>query len=143
MNKRVNLQEVSPRALRAMRALEAYLAQTEVSPIHKELIRIRVSQINGCSFCLDLHVREALSIGESQERIDHLSVWQKSALFTTEEKLMLKLTEEITLIHQHKDSGKTGADAAAFFSEEYLAELIMTIVTINAWNRIAITTELR
>lgn len=142
MNERLKLSEAAPQAIKAMLGLEGYVTKTSVSPLHKELIRIRASQINGCAFCLDMHVKEALLIGESEQRIFMLPVWKESTLFTSEEKIILALTEEITLIHEGRVLDSTYQKARKVFTEQYLAELIMTIVTINAWNRVAITTLL-
>ncbi|WP_407527796.1 carboxymuconolactone decarboxylase family protein [Lacibacter sp. MH-610] len=142
MNERINLNETEPAALKAMLTLEKYVTETPVSAIHKELIRIRVSQLNGCSFCLDMHIKEAKKIGEDEQRLHMLAVWRVSDLFSGEEKVILALTERMTLIHQERIPAKLLTKAKELFGEKYLAQLIMTIVTINAWNRIAITTDL-
>ena len=142
MSERIKLNETDPAALKAMLTLEKYVTDIPVSAIHKELIRIRASQMNGCSFCLDMHIKEAKKIGESEQRLHMLAVWRESDLFSGEEKVILALTEIITLIHQERKPLQLLAKAKELFGEKYLAQLIMTIVTINTWNRIAITTDL-
>ena len=139
MEKRMNMFKVEPEGYNAMLALEKYLTGTEVSKTHKELIKIRASQINGCAFCLDMHTKDALKYGESQQRIFTLSAWRDTPFFTPEERALLALTEEVTLIPSHV-SDKTYNEAVALLGEKYIAQVIMLIVVINGWNRIAITT---
>jgi AhpD family alkylhydroperoxidase len=138
MENRVNISQVEPEAYKAMYGLEKYLASTSLSPTHKELIKIRASQINGCAFCIDMHTKDARKLGETEQRIYLLNAWRETNLFTEEEKAILALTEEVTLISKHV-SDVTYQNAAKLFGENYLAQIIMMIVTINAWNRIAIT----
>ena len=138
---RLNIQQTEPEAYKAMYALEKYLGSSKLSGTHKELIKMRASQINGCAYCLNMHSRDARKAGETEQRLYLLSAWRETKLFTPEEQALLALTEEVTLIGQHV-SNATYQQAAALFDELYLAQAIMAIVTINAWNRIAITTEL-
>jgi len=141
MEQRVNVQAAQPQAYKAMLSLESYLQTTRLSKTHKELIKIRASQINGCAFCIDMHTKDARKIGESEQRIYLLNAWKETDLYTVEEKAILALTEEITLIHQHGVSDATYQQAEQLFGKEYLAQIIMAIVTINAWNRIAVSTK--
>lgn len=141
MEKRINIQQVQPQAYKAMYALEGYLATSTVSKGYKHLMKIRASQINGCAFCIDMHTKEALKDGETIQRIFLLNAWKESGLFTPKEQAILALTEEVTLISQHGVTDETYSAAAALFDEEQLSQIIMCIVTINAWNRIAITSK--
>lgn len=143
MEKRININEIDPQAYKAMFALEGYLGTTQLSRTHKELIKIRASQINGCAFCIDMHTKDALKYGETTQRIFLLNAWREADLFTEEEKVILAMTEEITLIHNQGLSAETYKKAIEFFNENNIAQIIMAIVTINAWNRIAISTELK
>ena len=138
MDKRISIAKVQPEAYKAMLVMEKYIATTGLQPIHKELIRIRASQINGCSYCLDMHTRDARRIGETEQRIYVLQNWRETDLFTEEEQVILALTEEITLINRHV-SEATYQKAVALLTEEYLAQVIMLAITINMWNRIGIT----
>lgn len=142
MEKRINLQEIEPKAYKPLYALEAHLASSPISKTHRELIKIRASQINGCAFCIDMHTKSALQNGETPQRIFLLNAWKEANLFTEEERVILAVTEEITLIHQHGLTDETYQKALATFGENYLALIIMYAVTINAWNRIAISTKL-
>ncbi|MEJ8843692.1 carboxymuconolactone decarboxylase family protein [Lacibacter sp. H375] len=142
MSEKIKLNKAEPAAIKAMLSLEEYVAATTVSLVHKELIKVRASQINGCAFCLDMHIKEAKKIGEDEQRLHMLAVGRDSDLFSGEEKVILALTEIITLIHKKRIPAKLLARAKELFGENYLAQLIMTIITINAWNRIAISTDL-
>lgn len=134
--------KAAPEAYNAMLGLEKYLGSTALDPIHKELIKMRASQINGCAHCINMHTADARKLGETEQRIYLLSAWRDTDIFTDAEKALLALTEEVTLISNHV-SDTTYANAAAHFNEKYLAEILMAIITINGWNRIAITTGMR
>ena len=142
MEKRINLQEILPQAYKPLFALETFLTSSAISKTHKELIKIRASQINGCAFCIDMHTKSALQNGETPQRIFLLNAWKEANLFTEEEKVILAVTEEITLIHRQGLSDETYQKAIAIFDENYLALNMMYAVTINAWNRIAVSTKL-
>ncbi len=142
MENRVNIQQTEPGAYKAMYALEGYLATTQLTKTQKDLVKIRASQINKCAFCIDLHTRDALKNGETAQRIFLLDAWRETNLFTEEEKALLAITEEVTLISNHGLSDETYKKAAQFFNPSYIAQIIMAIATINAWNRIAISTNM-
>lgn len=142
MENRLNINQVEPQAYKAMYALEGYLASSQLKKSHKELIKIRASQINRCSFCIDMHTKDALKNGETAQRIFLLNAWNETDLFTDEEKAILAITEEVTLVHQQGLTDETYKAAEKLFDEQYIAQLIMAVVTINAWNRIAVSTNL-
>lgn len=141
METRVNILKTAPEAYKAMMGLEKFLASTSLTPIHKELIKIRASQINGCAYCINMHTRDARKMGETEQRIYLLNAWRETQLYTEEEQAILAMTEEITLIQNHL-SKATYDNARRLFDEKYIAAIIMMITTINAWNRIAISTEM-
>lgn len=141
MEKRIDLQQVEPLAFKAMYSLEAYLKNTQLSATHKELIKIRASQINGCAFCLDMHTRDALSLGVTPQWIILLDAWKETDLYSAEEKVILALTEHITLISNGGLPDDLYNRAVDLFGHNYVGQLIMAIVTINSWNRIAISTR--
>lgn len=140
MEQRINIKQIEPEAYKAMRTLETYLQNSKLTSTHKELIKIRASQLNGCAFCINMHAKEARNHGETEQRIYLLNAWRETDLFSEEEKALLALTEEVTLIQQGV-SDETYQQAAKFFDEHYLAQIIMAIVTINGWNRISITSK--
>lgn len=143
MQKRFNIKAVAPNALKAMIGLETYLSQPSISKRTKELIKIRASQINGCAFCINIHTQDAVKNGETNQRIFLLNAWREAEdIFTEEEKVVLAMTEEITLIHQNGLSDETYTNASRFFSEIQIADIIMAVTTINLWNRIVLSTHL-
>lgn len=142
MEQRVNIQHAQPEAYKALYNLAGILSKSTVSPILKHLIKVRASQINSCAFCINMHTKEALKIGETQQRLFLLSAWKETNLFTDEEKAVLALTDEVTLIHHNGVSDDTYKKAGKFFSPETIAEIIMLIVLMNVWNRIAVSSHM-
>ncbi|MFV9550902.1 carboxymuconolactone decarboxylase family protein [Algibacter sp. PT7-4] len=141
MEQRIQIDQLQPEAFKAMYELENYLAKSQLTKTHKELIKIRASQINGCAFCINMHTNSALKNGETSTRIFLLNAWKETTLFTKEEKIILAITEEVTLIHKSGLSSTTYNKALDVFSKKYIAQIIMTVTVINAWNRIAISTN--
>jgi AhpD family alkylhydroperoxidase len=123
-----------------MLQFEHYLAGAQIGPLQKELIKMRASQINGCAFCLNMHSKAALKLGENPQRLFVLDAWRDTDFFTEEEQAILALTEEVTLIPQHV-SDETYDRALNVLGEKTLAQVIMAIIVINAWNRISITSK--
>ena len=142
MKSRLNIQKLEPKAYEAMYGLENFLANSELDKLHLELIKIRTSQINGCAFCINMHTKDAMKLGETNQRIFLLNAWRETTLFTEEERVILAMTEEITNISQHGLSEETYQKALTLFSENYIAIIIIAITTINAWNRIAISSHM-
>ncbi|WP_313359553.1 carboxymuconolactone decarboxylase family protein [Empedobacter sp.] len=142
MKSRLNIQKLEPKAYEAMYGLENYLANSELDKLHLELIKIKASQINGCAFCINMHTKDAMKLGETNQRIFLLNAWRETTLFTEEERVILAMTEEITNISQHGLSEETYQKALTLFSENYIAIIIIAITTINAWNRISISSHM-
>lgn len=142
MQTRMELGNVEPAAYRAMLHLEHYVRKSGLSPTLLELIKIRASQINGCAFCIDMHTKDARKTGETEQRIYALSAWQETPFFTPEERAVLAFTEAVTLIATNAVSDEIYDDVSHYFSQDEIANLLMAIVTINGWNRIAITTRI-
>ncbi|MCR9262731.1 MAG: carboxymuconolactone decarboxylase family protein [Flavobacteriaceae bacterium] len=141
MEQRIQIDETEPLAYKAMFGLEAYLKQGKLSKLHYELIKIRASQLNGCAFCINMHTQEALKMGEDPKKLFLLDAWWDTELFSEEEKVILKITEEVTMIHDQGLTRETYSKAMERFDASYISQIIMAIVTINAWNRIAISTQ--
>jgi len=140
MSKRVVISEVEPSAYEVMFGFEKYLAKSNLNASLKELIKIRVSQINGCAFCINLHTKDARKMGETEQRIYALNAWRETSFFSETEMAVLALAEEMTFINKGV-SEQTYANVARLMDEVTLSQTIMAIITINAWNRIAITTH--
>lgn len=142
MEKRISVHNLEPKAYKALIGLEEYLSNTDISLTLKQLIKIRSSQINNCAFCINMHTKEALANGETQRRIFLLSAWREALdFYTDQEKVVIEMTEEITLIHQHGLRSETYQKALKVFNENQIAQIIMAIITINTWNRIAVSTH--
>lgn len=131
--------KVQPAAYRALDALDKYVDSTLVERRYQELIRVRASQINGCAYCVNQHSSDARKQGETDQKLMLINVWREAEnAFNEEERLLLAMTEEITLIHQHGLSDALYEKAITLFGEEKTAQVIMVIITINAWNRIGV-----
>jgi AhpD family alkylhydroperoxidase len=142
MNERLKMKQIEPEAYSAMTSLEKYLTKTELTITHKNIVKIRASQINGCSYCIDMHVKEAIEAGENTQRLFLIGTWRETAFFTEEEKTVLSVAEEVTLIG-NRLSNATYEKAVNIFGEKYVAQLIMAVIIINAWNRIGVATEMQ
>ena len=142
MKPRIQFPKAEPEAYKALAVLSNFVEHSSLTKTHKELIKIRASQINGCAFCIDMHTKDARKAGETEQRIYALNAWRETPFFTEEERAILALTEEVTLIQNHV-SDKTYETAAAILGEQYLTQVIIAIININTWNRIGITTEMQ
>ncbi len=140
MAKRKFLKDVDPHAFEAMLGFEKYLAKSSLDKIHAGLIKIRVSQINGCAYCIDKHIEEALKYGEDSRRVFVLAVWRDTSFFSKEERAILALTEEVTLISEQGVSDEVYDTAIDTLGQQYTTEVMMAIIAMNAWNRVGITT---
>lgn len=127
-----------PEARRAMAALTR--AAAPLDHVTAELVKTRVSQINGCAYCVDLHASALRSAGENARRVDALAVWHDSTLFTEAERAALALAEALTLLPGGTPDPELYAEAARHWSAEDVALIVMTTVGINAWNRYMIAT---
>ncbi|MGS4346931.1 carboxymuconolactone decarboxylase family protein [Myroides odoratus] len=143
MSNRTSIYTAAPKAYEGMLKLEEYLTKSSLTATHKELIKIRASQLNGCGYCLDIHTQDALANGESTRRLLVLAGWRETELFTVEEQVILALTEAVTFIHEGGISDELYLKAEQLFDPTYLAQLLMCMVTINAWNRIGVATQLK
>lgn len=143
MEKRLNISELEPQGYRSLFPLETYLHSTPIDPLQKELIKLRASQINGCAYCLNMHSKDARKLGEAEQRIYCLPAWRETSFYSDEERAILALTEEVTLISQGGVKSETYKAAVDLLGEHKTAQVIMAIIAINAWNRIAISTHMQ
>jgi AhpD family alkylhydroperoxidase len=139
MAPRIDYTKVGSGALRAMYGLEKYLAESSIEKPLRELIKVRASQINGCAYCIDMHWKDARAGGETEQRLYGLVAWREAPYYTERERAALAWTEELTLIAEHHVSDKLYEQTRRQFSEQELVDLTLAVVTINAWNRIAIS----
>ncbi len=133
-----NFQSLAPQSMKAMYALEASFAQSTLENSLKELIRLRVSQINGCAFCIHMHSTDLRKAGEPEMRLYMLDAWHESSLYSSRERAALGWAEALTRI---ADTHAPDADYKALeeqFDEDEQVQLTMLIGAINTWNRLAI-----
>jgi len=143
MSKRILIGKVQPAAYKAMSALDAFVEASGIDKVHRELIKIRASQINGCGYCVSKHSMDARKLGVTEQKVYLISAWKEAGdVYTEEERLIFTMTEEITLIHRQGLSEATYEKAISTFGEEKTAQIMMAIITINAWNRIGVATEM-
>ena len=137
---RFDPQKACPEAYTVMLQLENFVRQNLDHQLY-ELIKIRASQINGCAFCINMHTRDARKLGETEQRIYLLNAWREAPFYTEKERAALALTEAVTRIHEDGVPEEVYQEVRKHFDETEYVILIMAINAINAWNRIAISTE--
>lgn len=141
MSNRINLSAVSPEAMEAMIGLEKYIAKSGLDKKLYELIKLRASQINGCAHCINMHARDAMALGETTQRLFLLDAWEETDLYTEKERAVLALTEAMTIVFDGHVPDDIYEEAAKHLTDQEMAAVIMSVVAINGWNRIAITTR--
>ena len=139
MSIRLNFREVLPDTHKILMQLSQAVANSGIDILHQELIKIRASQINGCAYCLHKHSKDALKHGENPDRLYVIATWREAKnWFSEKDQVVLKLTEEITLISNQGLSDQTYEEAIALFGEEMTAKLIAAAININALNRLGV-----
>ncbi len=138
MDTRIDYSKASPAALKAMYALQVAVNTSGLEPSLQELVKLRVSQINGCAFCIDMHFREAKAKGEKEERLYLLDAWRESPVYTDRERAALAWAEAVTLVSQTHVPDEVFAEARKHFDESELVNLTLAVVAINGWNRFSI-----
>ena len=142
MAQRLDLSALVPDFYKAMVGVEQAVRESGIDPGLYELVKIRASQINGCAFCLDMHHREARKGGESQRRLDVLSAWREApSFFSPAERAALALTESATLIAEDGVPEPVWDEAIDALGEKGVAQVLMAVVAINSWNRLAVSTH--
>jgi uncharacterized peroxidase-related enzyme len=139
MTRRLAYFQIAPDAVKALAATKTYIEGTGLSPRLRALVELRVSQINGCAYCVDMHSREARQAGEGQQRLDCLPVWRETNFFDDRERAALAWAESVTLVSQTGVPDDVYEQARACFSEKELVDLTLVIAAMNAWNRMAIS----
>ncbi|WP_439575196.1 carboxymuconolactone decarboxylase family protein [Phreatobacter sp.] len=136
MTTRLNVFAAGPAPMKAMMAISAAVDGFSLETSLKELVKIRASQINGCGFCLHMHLKDAVKLGESVERIVLLDAWRESPLFTDRERAALAFTEAVTELTKAGVADPVYEELARHFSPAEQVELMLAIGVINMWNRI-------
>lgn len=136
-SERINAYLAAPGAMLPFQELNNYIGQCGLPESLVELVKIRVSQINNCAFCLQLHATEARAKGETEQRIYLLSAWRESSLYSASEKAALEWAESLTLISQTRIDDDLFGRARLHFKDKELADLTALISLVNTWNRFA------
>lgn len=139
VKQRLDYQNIAPGGIAAMLGLEKYVRQSGLEHSLLELIRARVSQINGCAYCVDMHTKDARANAESEQRLFLLAVWREAPCYTDRERAALAWAEELTVISQHEVSDKLFTEVRRYFTDKELVDLTYAIIAINGWNRLAIS----
>jgi AhpD family alkylhydroperoxidase len=140
MKVRLNHNSASPGALQAMMKLEGFIKTSGLDVKLYEFIKIRASQINGCAYCINMHTRDLRKMGETEQRIYLLSAWREAPFYSDKERVVLELTEAVTRISEQGVPQDLYERVRAHVDDAEYVAIIMAINTINAWNRIAIST---
>jgi AhpD family alkylhydroperoxidase len=135
--------QTAPGAMQALQKLDKATKQAGVPEATHELLKLRAGQINGCSGCVDLHSRALRALGESDERIVMTAAWRESTYYTDAERAALALAEVVTRIADRPDPvpDEIWDEAARHYDEAQLGALVLSIATINAWNRLNVATR--
>lgn len=138
MSQRVSYYEISPDGMEIMMNMEKYTKTTTIERKLRELIKIRVSQINGCAYCLNMHSADARKMGETEQRIYCVSAWKECDFYTATEKVALELAEHVTLIPTKGVPDELYQRVREHYDEKQYVDLVLIINQINSWNRISI-----
>jgi AhpD family alkylhydroperoxidase len=138
MSLRLPYWTIAPEAVKRMKAVNSYFVRSTLEPGLRHLIWLRVSQINGCAYCVDLHTHEALRDGESLQRLNCLVTWAETPLFSDRERSALAWAEALTKVSETHAPDEVYELVRAHFEDKELVDLTLMIAAMNAWNRMAI-----
>ncbi len=138
---RLDWAKVSPDALKAMLAVQGFTDRSSLDHKLIELIKIRASQINGCAYCLDMHTKDALAIGESDQRLHVLAAWREAPFYSEKERAALAWCESLTEISEKGAPENLFKELQKHFTNEQIVEITLAVIVINGWNRLAVAFE--
>jgi AhpD family alkylhydroperoxidase len=139
MAQRIQISALSPKGYRAVNHLDSYVNEALDTEL-LNLIYLRASLINGCTYCVDAHSVDLIEGGTDPRRVYSVTTWRESAFYSERERAAFALTEQLTRLHNGVDD-ETWVAAAAVFSEQELSDMVLAIATINVWNRLAVPTH--
>jgi len=138
MNHRIDYRTASPAAFEAMLAMETQVRHSGLEHSLIELVKMRVSQINGCAYCLDMHSKDARAAGETEQRLHVLAAWREAPFYSPRERAALAWAEAVTLVASNDLPDALYDEVRAQFDDKAMVDLTLAIITINGWNRLAI-----
>jgi len=136
MKQRMNFYEKGFKAMKSLFSLGAYLSKSAIEETLLDLISFRVSQINGCAYCLDMHSKDLRTKGEAEQRLYMLDAWREAPLYTDRERAALAWAEAVTKLEKNNVPDDVYEEVLRHFSEEELVDLTMAVIGINSYNRI-------
>ncbi|MDH6169462.1 AhpD family alkylhydroperoxidase [Variovorax boronicumulans] len=140
MSKRLDYNQIAPAGIKALGTVYGYIAQSGLSPVLVDLVYLRVSQINNCAYCLDMHTRDLLKKGQAIDKLALLQAWREAgALFDARERAALAWAESVTRVAETAVPDEAYEAARAVFEERELVDLTIAIGLMNAYNRMAIS----
>lgn len=138
MTERIDYKKASPGAFQAMLGVEKYVRGCGLEQPLIELVKMRVSQINGCAYCLDMHSKDARAAGETEQRLYVLPAWRETTFYTERERAALAWAEALTQLAGHEVSDELYEQVRRQFDEKAIVDLTLAIIAINSWNRLAV-----
>lgn len=138
MEPRIDYLKTSRAGYHALLGIEHYLAQSGLEESLLHLIKLRVSQINGCAYCIDMHWKDLRAIGESEQRLYGLDAWEESPYYTDRERAAFEWAESVTNIQDGHVADEVYERVKGSFTDKELADLTIAITAINSWNRLSI-----
>lgn len=135
---RLNWYKALPKGIEAMLSLQKVVDESKIDHKLLELVKIRASQINGCAYCLDMHTKDAIAIGESEQRLHVVAAWREAPFYSERERAALAWCESLTNISNTGAPDEDYKEVERLFSQEEIVELTMSIIVINGWNRLAV-----
>lgn len=139
MEPRIAFTDASKGLLDGLFKTEMYLKKSGIDLKLQELIKYRVSQINGCAYCLDMHHKEAIALGENEQRLHSLAAWRECPYYSAKERVTLAYAEAVTNLHQHSITDTLFNELSQHFTKAEIADLTLAIANINSWNRLNIS----
>lgn len=136
MTERISFRDVNPDLVKKVMDIELYLKKSGLDLKLLELVKYRISQINGCAYCLDMHHKEAVDMGEEELRLHSLPAWRECPFYTDKERAVLAFAEAVTSTNYKDVDDEIFAALESFYSLEEIADLTLAITQINTWNRI-------
>lgn len=138
MEPRIDFPKVAPGVFEAMRGLSNYLKACDLEEELINLVCLRVSQINGCAYCIDMHWKDLIAAGDTEQRLYSLDAWEESPYYSDREQAALAWAEEVTNIREGRVPDAVFEEVREFFTEKELADLTFAVTVINGWNRLNI-----
>ena len=139
MSAHIDYKRASPGGFQAMLGLENHVRQSGLEPSLLELVKTRVSQINGCAYCLDMHTKDARAAGETEQRLYLLPAWRETTFYSDRERAALAWAEAVTLLAAQAPPDALYDEVRQQFDDKALVDLTLAIVAINGWNRLAVS----